>query len=279
MLPQNEAAPIPRVSVLMTIYNTASFLRQSIESLLAQSFTDWELIALENGSTDDSPSILLSYADPRIRVFSFSKNIGRTPGLRHAFDQARGEYIAVLDADDVSRYDRLTRQVAFLDAHPETVLVGAWAEHMDEQGRVFDRWEPPADPGKLLDIIARRNPIVHSSAMYRRSQALCAGGYPLAYTYAQDFALILALARQGQVTVIPEHLCRLRVFPGSMTRSGEYYLTFLREELALLKYAGKTLSFSLTGRVINILKVLKCQAGYSKALFYQHNKMCGEKIR
>ena len=105
----------PRVSVLMTIYNASLFLRESIDSLIAQSFLDWELIAIENGSTDDSPAILADFKDPRIHCFSFPRNIGRTPALVFAFNQARGEYIAILDADDVAYSQRFALQVEFLD--------------------------------------------------------------------------------------------------------------------------------------------------------------------
>src|SRR3972149_9086486 len=105
---------MPMVSVLMTIYNAEPYLRAAIDSLISQTFPDWELIAVENGSTDGSLSVLKDYADPRVRVFQQKKNIGRTPALRFAFDQARGDYVAVLDADDISSPDRLARQVAFL---------------------------------------------------------------------------------------------------------------------------------------------------------------------
>ncbi|MDE2223595.1 MAG: glycosyltransferase family 2 protein, partial [Candidatus Omnitrophica bacterium] len=135
----------PRVSVLMTIYNAAPFLQESIDSLLTQSFQNWELIAVENGSTDTSAEILAGYKDPRIRVFHFSQNMGRTLALIQALGQSRGEYVAILDADDVAHPLRFARQVEFLDNDPETVLVGSWVQHIDEKGRVFKTWEPPTE--------------------------------------------------------------------------------------------------------------------------------------
>ena len=107
----------PRVSVLMTIYNAEPYLKEAIDSIVAQTFGEWELIAIENGSSDGSRAILDSYQDERIRCFCLPENIGRTPALRYAFEQAGGEYIAVLDADDVSHPERFKKQVEYLDQH------------------------------------------------------------------------------------------------------------------------------------------------------------------
>ena len=169
---------VPRVSVLMTIYNAAPYLRQSLDSLLGQTFEDWELIAIENGSSDSSPGILASYKDPRIGVFAVATNMGRTGGLRYAFKRARGKYIAVLDADDLSHRERLAAQVVRLDAEPDLGLLGTWAEVIDGAGVRLRAWEPPVGTAELHDRLGWENPIVHSSAMYRRALAEAAGGYP-----------------------------------------------------------------------------------------------------
>lgn len=269
----------PRVSVLMTIYNAGPYLQASLDSVMSQTFPDWELIAVENGSTDGSPTVLAAYPDPRVKVFSLPSNIGRTPALRLAFEKARGEYIAVLDADDVAYPGRLTRQVEFLDAHREVVLVASWAEHIDEQGRVSGRSTPPVETAALRDLMGRINPVVHSSVMYRREEAERAGGYPVSFVFAQDFALILALAQGGTIAMIGDYLCQLRVFPGSMTRSSRYYSDFLREELTLLERAGRLLPLSAHGRVINALKVLKCRVWYGAFLFLRNRGLSGVKVK
>lgn len=265
----------PRVSVLMTIYNAEPFLRESIDSLIAQSFSHWELIAVENGSTDKSPSILAGYADPRIRVFSFSKNIGRTPALRHAFNQARSEYIAILDADDLAHPQRLAREVAFLDRHPETVLVGSWAQHIDRAGRVFNTWEPPTDSDALHDCLGWRDPIVNSSAMYRRMAALAVGGYPEQYSYSQDFALILALVQHGRLAVIGEHLCKFRILSGGMTRANQYRMDLAREGLLLYRQAGEILPLSSKARRMNRCALAKYEIRYGLAILKSGNIFLG----
>ncbi len=246
-----------KVSVLMTIYNAAPFLRESIDSLMAQSFSDWELIAVENGSTDGSAAILADYKDPRIRVFPFPRNIGRTPALAYALSHSKGEYAAVLDADDFAYPQRFSRQVEFLDNNPETVLVASWVERMDEKGRVFGTWEPPVNTDELHECLGWINPIVNSSAMYRRENALAAGGYPQQYTYAQDFALTLALAQYGKLAVMGEYLCKLRIFSGNMSHSSRHAIDVAAESMALMKYAGEKLPLSKKARRMNRCAIAK----------------------
>jgi glycosyltransferase involved in cell wall biosynthesis len=238
----------PRVSVLMTVYNAAPWLREAVDSIVAQTFTDWELVAVENGSSDASPQILASYADPRIRVITVRDNMGRTPALRHAFDLARGEYFAVLDADDVAAPTRLAKQVAYLDANPDVSLVGTWTRRIDGEGRDVGRWEFPTDPAALRDQLGFANPIVHSAAMYRAALAREVGGYPAEYPYAQDSGLWLRLCEQGGVGMIPEYLSTHRTLAGGMTRSKESRVIVARDLLALLEYAGARLPLSPSAR-------------------------------
>jgi len=251
MISQANHAAAPRVSVLMTIYNAEPYLRAAIDSLISQTFPDWELIAVENGSADKSISVLKDYSDSRVRVFTLEKNIGRTPALRLAFDQARGDYIAILDADDISSPDRFARQVEFLDQHPDVALVGSWAQHIDEHGKVFDVFEPPANQEQLQDCLGWTNPIVHSSAMYRRQLAQDVGGYPANLVWAQDLGLTLALARCAKIAMMANYLCQVRMLAASMTRSRKYQILIANELSLLFKQAADTLQLSTRARRLN----------------------------
>ncbi len=251
MTSQEDCKKLPRVSVLMTIYNAAPYLKSAIDSILDQTFRDWELIAVENGSTDASLSILKSYSDSRVRIFPQENNIGRTPALRYAFERANGNYLAVLDADDVSSPDRFMRQVKFLDQNTDVALVGTWAQYIDEQGKVFDNFEPPENQEELYDCLGWTNPVVHSSAMFRKQFSQEAGGYPEEIVWAQDFGLILALARRGKIAMIGEHLCQLRVLTASMTRSAKNQVLVASEALLLFKRAADTLQLSIRSRRLN----------------------------
>jgi glycosyltransferase involved in cell wall biosynthesis len=242
---------IPRVSVLMTVYNAALYVRQSIDSILNQSFKDWELIAVDDGSTDASLSILKDYSDHRIRVLPLSKNIGRTPALRYAFDQARGEYIAVLDNDDISHPERLARQVVFLDEKPDVAIAGSWVQYIDQHGMIFAEFSPPTKQDELYDCLGWINPIVHSSAMFRRSLAIAVGGYPEHLAYSQDFGLVLKLAHHYKIAVIDEFLCQLRILPNSFTRSKKKQAVVAHDLLTSFRFAGNFLPLSKKARRLN----------------------------
>lgn len=234
----------PRVSVLMTIYNAESYLKEAIDSVIAQTSDDWELIAIENGSSDNSPEVLASYKDERIRVFLLPENIGRTPALRFAFEQAHGTYFAVLDADDVAHPRRITRQAEYLDQHPDVWLVGSWVEQINDRSEVVGSVEPPTAESDLYESLGWSNPFVHSSIMYRADRAKQLGGYQADYAYAQDFALILSIARNSRVSILGEYLCMYRITTSNMTRNPRMLLRLGQEELALLREAEEGLQLS-----------------------------------
>ena len=259
-------AEFPRVSVLMTVYNAAPWLREAIDSIVNQTYMDWELIAIENGSSDASPAILASYDDPRIRVISMLENIGRTPALRHAFDLARAAYIAVLDADDLADPTRFAKQVAFLDARPQVSVVGSWALRIDSEGREVGRWAPAVDSIQLQDSLGFENPIVHSAAMYRAELARDVGGYPIEYPFAQDFGLWLRLAGCGPIAVIGEYLSSHRTLPGGMTRSNDSRVVVSRDSLSVLEYAARHLPLSPSARRRNREECLIAGCRYAVAL-------------
>jgi glycosyltransferase involved in cell wall biosynthesis len=247
----DDGALSPRISVLMTIYNAAPYLRAAIDSLIAQTFPDWELIAIENGSIDGAVDILNSYSDSRIHLHKFESNIGRTPALRVALDNARGEYIAVLDADDVAYPQRFQLQVEFLRTNPEVALVASWAHYIDKGGKIIGEFTPPVAANELRDCLGWTDPFAHSSAMYRRTIALEVGGYPAAFVWGQDFAFFIALTSQHPVAILSEFLCQLRMQDTNMTHAPAYRLIVATERLQLFEMAGNLIALSRRGRFLN----------------------------
>lgn len=258
---KNGLDTVPRVSVLMTVYNAAPYLREAIESILGQNFQDWEAIIVENGSSDSSPLIIGDYADSRLKVFPMGKNVGRIAALRFAFDQVKGEYIAVLDADDVASPDRFAKQVELLDLRPEVALVGSWAQFVDGNSKVFGEFRPPVADQDLNNCLGWMNPIVHSSAMYRSDLAKLVGGYPADFAWGHDFALTLALAQKARIAMIDEFLCRLRVLTTSMTRSRDTQLLVARETLLLFQRAGMQISMDNNGIRLNRHTIARATIG------------------
>jgi glycosyltransferase involved in cell wall biosynthesis len=224
----------PRVSVLMTIYNPGPYLAPAIESLLAQTSRDFELIAVEDGSCDGTLDVARRYAgDPRVRLIECPQHIGRVPALNLALKEARAEYAAILDADDIAHPERLEREAALLDACPQTVLVASHARYIDAAGNVTGTHTPPTDPGELREALAYTNPFPHSSIMYRRAAALAAGGYCPRYPYANDLAMSLALTRQGEPAMIGRFLADVRFHAGNMSISPAHYFSRFDEMLEL----------------------------------------------
>lgn len=205
----------PRVSVVMAVYNGERYLREAIESVLAQTFTDFEFIIIDDGSTDASVSVINSYDDPRIRLLRNASNTGLTASLNKGLDAARGDYIARMDADDVCLPARLARQVAFMDAHTEVAASGTWAKDIDGEGRITTLRRAPVGQ-QLEDEFWRLSPIIHPSAMIRAAH-LGELRYDPNVRYAQDFDLWLRLRVEYQLSNVPEYLLLYRVHGESIT--------------------------------------------------------------
>ena len=129
----------------MSVYNGEKYLREAIESILNQTFTDFEFLIVNDGSTDSSLEIILSYPDERIRVIRNDRNIGLTKSLNKALQQAKGEYIARQDADDISLQNRFEEQLIYLEKHPEVALLGTSAYKIDERGEILAKVIVPTE--------------------------------------------------------------------------------------------------------------------------------------
>ena len=184
----------PRVTVLMAVYNGQAFLREAIESILNQSYADFELLIADDASTDRTPDIIRSYRDPRIRVVRNESNRGVAYTRNRALPLARGEYVAVLDADDVSYPHRLETQVAYLDAHPDVVLLGGSYEIIDDQGHVINTAHAQTDPLSIRWHLLFGNCIAQSTVMYRLPEVVELGGYDDRVFAGEDYDLYVRIA-------------------------------------------------------------------------------------
>jgi len=190
----------PRVSVIMAAYNAARVIGQSIESLLGQTFKSFELIIVDDGSTDGTAQAVARYADPRIRTLRNAENLGVVRTRNRAMELARGEYVAILDSDDLSFPTRFARQVAHLDATPECSMVGTALRVWDAGRLGGDR--SPAAPATvpLAWLMLIENPIAFSSTMFRKRCIEALGAFLLdAYEYAEDFELQHRISRLGRL--------------------------------------------------------------------------------
>jgi glycosyltransferase involved in cell wall biosynthesis len=211
----------PQVTVLMAVYNGERFLSEALESILNQTFSDFEFLIINDGSVDGTRELLLSYADPRIRVVDNEQNIGLTKSLNRGLAMARGEYVARQDADDRSHPGRLEKQIEFLRRHPEVVLLGTQARTIDERGYVYSRLgELKAVSNVAIKLqLLFGNPFVHTSTMFQRKKVVEEfGGYNAEYRYNQDFELWSRIIANCRVANLPNVLVDCRRNPFSVTK-------------------------------------------------------------
>ena len=240
---RQEALSGPRVSVLMSVYNGARYLREAVDSILDQTFTDFEFIIVNDGSTDDTETIMQSYDDPRIVLVSNERNLGLAGSLNRGLELARGEYVARQDADDRSFPARLAKQVVYLDSHPSITFVGTDASFIDTVGQVIKHTSlPETDPG-LRALLLAGNPMVHGTVVIRRKAMAAAGGYCTDFEAAQDYDLWLRLSEGGGMASIPEYLydCRRHAETITATRSArQKELSQVARELSLERLVSGT---------------------------------------
>jgi glycosyltransferase involved in cell wall biosynthesis len=210
----------PPVSVLLPVHNGARTLQSSLESVLRQTFRDFELLAIDDGSTDESPVILRACGDPRLRVLRNETNIGLMRSLNRGLREARGALIARQDADDLSQSWRLQRQVDFLTAHPDVALAGSSCWRMSPDGRVTGSNDLPTTHTALRWASVLDNPFIHTSVVFRRSVVLDElGGYDESCAICEDYELWNRIAARHQVANLPERLVFYREQPNSMMQS------------------------------------------------------------
>jgi glycosyltransferase involved in cell wall biosynthesis len=211
----------PRVTVLLPVHNGARFLRASIDSVFEQTFRDFELLVIEDASTDETPSILASYGDERLRVLRNEGNLGLTPTLNRGLREARGEYIARQDADDLCDPRRLAVQVGYLDAHPPIALLGSGYRRIDEAGREIGIRKVPTDALSIRWRLLFLNAFPHNSIMLRSSILAEVGTYDESFPYGEDYELWSRIARTHEVAAINEPLVSCRRVRSSLTATYE----------------------------------------------------------
>lgn len=215
-LHQVRAMNTPRVTVLMPVFNGEDFLRAAIESILNQTFSDFELLIIDDGSTDASQSVAASYGDPRIRLEANDKNLGLIATLNRGLKLAQGEFIARMDADDISHPIRFERQIAYLDAHPEIGGCGTWFEKVTPEGTTIMRM--PQSPSLIRLFLLFDNPFLHSSMMLRRGLLEAHGlRFDADYPHSEDYDLWVRCSTLTDMANLPEVLVRYRDHPANIS--------------------------------------------------------------
>lgn len=221
----------PRVTIAMPVHNASAYLREALDSVLAQTYPHWELVCIDDASRDASWQILTDYAarDSRVKPFKQSAHLGIVAARNRALDEAApsSSYLAILDADDAALPDRLAAQVQFLETHPDHALVGGHTLIIDAQSRELGIRRYPSDYHAICNVIARYNPFAQSAVTLRSAMLKEIGHYDPSYPRCQDYDLWLRTASRFKVANLDQPVIRYRI------SAAQGKVTHLRQTLQL----------------------------------------------
>lgn len=209
---------MPNISVVMSVYNGKKYLRKAIDSILNQTYTDFEFIIINDCSTDKTNEILQSYHDKRIKIINNEQNLRLPASLNKGLRLVKGKYIARMDADDIALTDRFEKQVKYLESHPDVAVIGGSFEVFNEQKGTL--YVHKAYCNEMLErYYLIPSPIGHPTAMLRKSMTVDEGFfYDEKYTSAQDYDLWLRIAQKHKINNIPDIVLKYRVHENSISR-------------------------------------------------------------
>ncbi|MDB5245585.1 MAG: hypothetical protein JWN90_690 [Parcubacteria group bacterium] len=208
----------PLVSITMTTYNRAGYIEEAIRSVVAQTYENWELVVVDDGSSDDTQARVASFNDSRIRYLRHETNKGIYQTRTDAVATSHGTYIAVLDSDDVwSSPTKLAAQVAFLEAHPDHAMIGTFITLIDGDGKEIGKDQYHTDDAGIRAHILIRNQFAHSSVLMRKELVEKVSGYRN-IALAEDLDLFLRLGAHAKFANISEYMTKYRIHAGGITR-------------------------------------------------------------
>lgn len=204
----------------MSVYNGARYLREAIDSILNQTFTDFEFIIVNDGSTDATATILNSYTDPHLKIISNPQNLGLTKSLNVGLKHCRGEYIARLDTDDISLSNRLKEQINFMTKNSNISISGSFMNIIDEYNNIISINKIYPHPKVIKFLLLFKNPILHSSIMIKFNDLKSLNFYNESYEYSQDLELYSrALDKNFIITIIPKILVSSRIHKETISKN------------------------------------------------------------
>lgn len=214
---------MPIISVLMSVFNEERYLHSSIDSILKQSFSDFEFIITDDHSSDGTLEILHTYAlkDKRIKIIEHTKKMGLAHSLNEQIHMSKGKYLARMDGDDISHPDRFEKQFQFLENNNDIGMVGSFCREIDNNGKYISLWKRPTSDPEIKRRIFGFNPFIHSSIMVRRDAIMAAGMYNTECKYAQDYDLWLRVSKKYKLANISEPLIDHRVDWGKLEKKNK----------------------------------------------------------
>ena len=247
----------PKVSVIITTFNRERFILEAIKSVISQTFTDWEMLIIDDASTDNTERIVKDFigGNSKIKYIKNPTNIGASKSRNKGLKLASGTYIAPLDSDDVwLDENKLKKQVEFLEVNKDYCMLGGGIMRIDAESKPIQKVLFPVYDSLIRKIILQFNPFPQSTLLYRKDIALSCGGYSDNYKICDDYDLWLKMGLKAKFTNIPQVLAGYRVHGGNITKTKR--LTTAREILEIVKKNQKSYKRPLVGIAKAYLRVL-----------------------
>ena len=243
----------PILSVLMPVFNSERFVAETIDSVLNQTFTDFEFLILDDASTDKSFEIIKDFEkqDSRIKVYQNEKNLGVVESRNKLIELSKGKYIAWIDSDDIALENRFEEEIKFLEEHPEIGMVGAFPIIIDEFGNKIGKWLFETDPQKLKIELFFHSPFLSSSVMIRKN-TIPQNYYDSGFPVAEDFDLYSKISENSEIANIPETLVKYRINSKGLSKSNSEKMEKL--SVQVIKEHAERLGIKLEENTINKLR-------------------------
>lgn len=263
----------PAISVLLSVYNADKYVSLAIESILNQTVTDFELIIVDDCSSDDSWNICQNYArqDNRIVAVRNKLNIGGCETLNVGLKLARGRYIARQDNDDWSYPDRLAKQLKFMETHPDIGIVGGSMEIMNENGKVIGKRSYNTTDSQIRNNIFRYSPFCHPLVMFRKSILDSVGNYNFKFAPADDYELYFRIGKLSKFANLNEVLMKYRVISTSLTNSQTKKMELATIKVRLLYQNDDCYKANLMDRFYNLVHFISIFVVPSRIKIYLFN--------
>lgn len=245
----------PGLSIIMPVFNRERYIGEAIKSILSQTYQDFELIIVDDGSTDKSLQLSRSFKDDRIKVITNGTNRGIVISRNIGLKEAAGRLIAPFDSDDIAMPDKFRQQVEFLNAHPDFGMVGSWVSMIDENGRLLKKkWKLNAKPERIPAIMLFRNYFAQPSVVIRRD-AIPSGGYKTGFDLGEDYRMWIDVVEKYKTYNLPEYLVRCR-FHGKNIMQGDAH-RMRKFEYLLYQYLFNRLDIEIDDHILSCILTIK----------------------
>ena len=262
-----------KVSVLMTVYNTDKYIKDSINSVLSQTYKNFELIIVDDGSNDNSKQIIKKFKNKKIKKYLLKKNIGRIRALNYALRKSAGRYIAILDSDDISIKKRLKTQVDILNKDKNLMLIGSMVRFNNENGKKLFTYPSLEDCSNFENVIHYKNVIPFSTVIFRKEIIKSVGEFSTKVNYAIDYDFILRVKRKYKIRLLPKILVKYTLRAESLTNQKKLAPDRCLDQINNLKYSNKNFRLSSKLKAIIYLKIAIQYLKYISFLILLNNNL------